>query len=331
VAALRKPSGPLHTDWQGSYFYVNPNTIGEPIQLRGLVDDGGRFQFSEFVEKGEQRNITGNFSGQFEAGRAKAQGVWNSPDGKRQLPFVLERVASHRERTAIRDFTIPLDGPDAYCPCIEPVKRDDSSCVCRAHAKAGYPVLEGAAGQALGALLEGRNLLDVEIAPGEDGEWPDAGESETHLSLALYSPPLLSLEHSGYYYAWGAAHGMHSLQGLNLLLDAAGKLRELELKDLVSGDEKCLGKINGVIKEALRKLEVPAVVEPDSWSADLTTLYDRPFLIRPGGLVFLFSPYDVAPYAAGILQAPVPFRAIAGCIPKDSPLAALPTAEKKGK
>ena len=124
---------PEDGDWQGSYFYQNPNTTGDPIQLSGMVDDEGGFQLSEFVEKDEKRNITGHFSGRFDADRAGASGTWNSADGKRRLPFRLKRVAGYQQRTAERDFRFPLEGgEEETCPCYEPVTSEEKACVCRA-------------------------------------------------------------------------------------------------------------------------------------------------------------------------------------------------------
>ncbi|MBF0256421.1 MAG: DUF3298 domain-containing protein [Gammaproteobacteria bacterium] len=314
--------------WQGSYFYLNPNTTGEPIQLQGMLDDEGRFQLSEFVEKGDKRSLSGHFSGSFDPMRTQASGIWSSADGKRRLSFSLTRIARYEQRTREQDFRFQLQSADDNCPCYEPVSQKPHACVCRARSQTRYPVLDGPEGGLLMQLLEQQKLLEpsIEASPGD--EYPDAGEAQSDVALALYAPPLLSLEVSDYAYNWGAAHGMSADSGLNLLLQGQGKARWLALPDLIRADDPCLGQINALLREELRKQEAPAVLEPDSWSADLSKLYERSFIIRPGGLVFIFPPYDVAPYAMGILKAVVPFRAIAGCIPATSPLAPLMAAAK---
>lgn len=310
------------TPWQGRYFYASPKSLGERIQLNGRVDDQGQFQFSEFVEKGEEKTITGNFSGTFSPDRQAMRGHWHSADGKRNMPFELRLVARYRQRNAARDIRAEKTD-DLPCPCPDPVKDEKDHCICRATASRIYPVLLGAESNALRGALEKQGLLDLTLG-GDEG---DQGESETDLTLAFHSDSLISLEINSYSYAWGAAHGMPGIAGLNLAGSPETGMRELKLKDLITTDKQCLGRINAAIMESLRKQEVPAMTEPQEWSIDLTRLYSRSFLVHPGALTFIFNPYEVGPYAIGIIKAAVPLHVYAECIPAKSPLAGFKPAD----
>jgi len=70
---------------KGTYFYEK---IGNPLYLKGRIDDTGNFKIEEFDEKGKH---TGTFIGKF-IKEDTLSGVWRDPDGKRELPFFIQLV-----------------------------------------------------------------------------------------------------------------------------------------------------------------------------------------------------------------------------------------------
>lgn len=308
--------------WQGSYFYVNSKAMGERVQLEGMMDNQGQFQLAEFIDQGGEKTITGDFSGTATRDRRGLQGTWRSADGKRGMPVELHMVAQFRQGSATKDISIEKQ-EDYPCTCPDPIKDEKGFCLCRATASATYPVFIGPESGAVRAILEQQGLLSLKLKGGEE----DQGEFETDIGVAFHSPSLISLEINSSMYAWGAAHGLQGISGLNLAGNPETGLREVKLKDLVSTKKTCLDRINATIMEALRRQEAPGVTEPQEWNLDLSRLYSRSFSIHPGALSFIFNPYEAGPYAIGILRAPVPYSTLTGCIPPASPLAAFTKAE----
>lgn len=302
--------------WQGSYFYVNPKAMGERILLDGSMDNQGQFQLSEFVEKDEEKSITGAFGGTANRDRSELRGTWRSADGTRSMPFELRLTARYRQHTATKDIRIEKQ-EDYPCSCPDPIKDEKGSCLCRATATATYPIFIGPESGAVRTILEQQGLLTLKLT----GDEEDQGEFESDIGIAFHSAGLISLEVNSYSFAWGAAHGLPGIAGLNLAANPGTGLREVKLKDLVSTKKACLDRINASILEALRQQQAPAATEPQEWNLDLSRLHSRDFSLHPGGLSFIFNPYEAGPYAIGILRAPVPYSAIADCIPPSSPLA----------
>jgi hypothetical protein len=75
--------------------YYEYKSIRKPIALWGGVDGEGTMTLDEGVRSNnlDEDEVTGRFEGKLETEGEQGvfySGVWTSPDGKRQLPFVLE-------------------------------------------------------------------------------------------------------------------------------------------------------------------------------------------------------------------------------------------------
>lgn len=80
-------------DIMGSYFYKN---IGTDIQVRGKIDNHGKFQLNEYDFKSNQ---TGMFNGTL-VNESKIEGVWSKPNGDKSMPFTL--IQSNSEYESIK-------------------------------------------------------------------------------------------------------------------------------------------------------------------------------------------------------------------------------------
>ncbi|MFQ3574598.1 MAG: RsiV family protein [Thermodesulfovibrionales bacterium] len=254
-----------------------------------------------------------------------ASGTWSSADDRRHLPFKLKRVAVYHSYEQYEDLS------DMSCEDLDPHRPKDSPCNFCSVRSVSYPLLDSPHGKALVNLLFQRIgktdlAIEMETTSGKPSIKNGASSNtckdiyefeQDEIIISLYAPPLISLKIENYSNVYLAAHPNSSHYGFNVLLVGRDKVRKVELKDLIRATPDCLHRINDIIKEDLRKQEVSAVIDPDSLDKEkLKSLYTRSFILRPDRLIFMFPTYDIASYADGNIQAEVPFRSIADCIPR---------------
>jgi hypothetical protein len=76
-------------DLKGYYSY---RAVGKPINLDGHIEKGAQFIIKESIDK----KITGEFRGKFTSIFDAIEGQWSSPDGKKQMPFKLKKIAEFK-------------------------------------------------------------------------------------------------------------------------------------------------------------------------------------------------------------------------------------------
>lgn len=113
--------------------------------------------------------------------------------------------------------------------------------------------------------------------------------------VTLLTPKVLVIQAYNYQYYYGQAHGMNTMRYLNYslvdhkLLDFSNMFK--------SGNEKAiLDLIN-----ASAKAHYP---EEGALSPDPIAYFDE-FQITEDDVVFIYQPYDVAPYSTGVVRVPV--------------------------
>ena len=109
-------------------------------------------------------------------------------------------------------------------------------------------------------------------------------------------------------YSWGAAHGYHYPVTLNFDLKAG---RELRLARLFKPGSDYLRGIAKLCAEDLVRQREAGHIHGGGYSRpeDLKPTADnfKSWVVTPGGLVFIFEEYRVAPYASGEPKVLVPF------------------------
>ena len=76
-------------DIKGYYSY---RAVGKTINLDGHIEKGAQFIIKESIDK----KITGEFRGKFTSIFDALEGQWSSPDGKKQMPFKLKKIAEFK-------------------------------------------------------------------------------------------------------------------------------------------------------------------------------------------------------------------------------------------
>lgn len=306
--------------WNGQYFYVKKDNFNTPINL-DIEMQSLNLKLSEFIEQGENKIVTGYFNGAFDdLNMQTATGEWKSTNNKLKLPFNLTQIAQYHQRKNTRDFNYKYN-VDESCPCHDPIMDKNNFCTCRAIATVTYPVFNSFSSELLTNILDNNKLLDTNITVDQEStengnEYPNAGESSTNITVAFYAMPLISLKIDSYIYNWGAAHPMNFNNGINLHVNDNGKVTELKLKDLMITNKKCLNKLDKAIIADLSRQQA-------SFIDEASDVHSKSFIIHPGGLEFLFSPYEVGSYAEGNFEAKVPWSKIQTCIPETSLLTKL--------
>jgi len=150
-------------------------------------------------------------------------------------------------------------------------------------------------------------------------EMPDiSGDHYRHSDTALFAmtPETLTLAHEVSSYG-GGAHGSDEIMYENFLRSNATPLT-LERLFKPNSDKKLLA-----VAEHYYRLtyNIPdhANMQYDDWFNPSFTLADN-FAITPNGLLFLYNPYEIKPYADGMTRFMLPYSAIESLIDPQGPL-----------
>ncbi|NLP51211.1 WG repeat-containing protein [Bacillus sp. RO1] len=127
-------------------------------------------------------------------------------------------------------------------------------------------------------------------------------------SVQFYKKNLLILELNGYNYPFGAAHGMPT-QIMVPIDISTGKI--YELKDLFKSNSDYIKVLSDLVAEQIQ--ENPDNYFPDSFKGIQP---DQPFYVSSDALFLYFTPYEIAPYAAGFPTFEIPFKQINNIIDK---------------
>jgi hypothetical protein len=126
--------------------------------------------------------------------------------------------------------------------------------------------------------------------------------------VEFFKKELLVLKLSGYLYPIGAAHGMPSLVYPHInLVDGTF----YELKDLFKKDSPYVQILSDIIDEKIKTDETYSYVFPDAFKGIKP---DQPFYVSDKALYIYFTPYEIAPFAAGFPTFEIPYYKIMNLI-----------------
>lgn len=129
--------------------------------------------------------------------------------------------------------------------------------------------------------------------------------------VQFFKKNLLILDMTGYYYPFGAAHGMPYKKTPNIDL-ITGKF--YTLGDLFMGGVYWVGELNKIINEMIKNDSQYSYIFNDSFKGIKP---NQDFYIDENNLYIYFPPYEIAPYAAGFVTFKIPFTEIEGMINKE--------------
>jgi hypothetical protein len=167
-----------------------------------------------------------------------------------------------------------------------------------------YPQLKGVAQQAkINDLLKELSGIK-EIPPHTQLESNYMGDFE----VPFFQKQLLVLLIEGYDFPFGAAHGMPVRKYVHIDLKTGDIY---QLKDLFIPESPFVSLISDIIGEQIKDTEKYSYLFPDAYKGIEP---DQPFFISDEGLNIFFTPYEIAPYAAGFPTFAIPFEQLNGII-----------------
>ncbi|WP_158598371.1 WG repeat-containing protein [Falsibacillus albus] len=131
---------------------------------------------------------------------------------------------------------------------------------------------------------------------------------EGDFSVRFIKKELLVLELNGYEYYFGAAHGMPIKDNIHIDLQTGERYA---LKDLFKMDADHLKVLTEIITRQIRHDPQYDYVFPESFKG---VTNEQPFYVDDNNLYLYFTPYDIAPYAAGFPTFKISFTEIDGVI-----------------
>ncbi len=123
-------------------------------------------------------------------------------------------------------------------------------------------------------------------------------------SVAFFQNDLVVLQLTGYDYPFGAAHGMPFQEYVHVDL-VKGKI--YELRDLFKPNSNYVKVLSDIIGQQIKNDPQYSYVFPDSYTGIKP---DQPFYVTKDALMIYFTPYEIAPYAAGFPTFRIPYGQI---------------------
>jgi hypothetical protein len=170
-----------------------------------------------------------------------------------------------------------------------------------------YPQIQGISNRRIQQSVNNKlkQLSNVKHVPSD----VQLGSSYTgDFSVEFFKKNLLVLELDSYDFPFGAAHGMPFRVYPHIDL-VSGSF--YELKDLFKKDGNYVQVLSEIIGQQIKTDPQYDYVFPDSYKGIKP---DQPFYIDENNLYIYFTPYDIAPYAAGFPTFKIPFEQIMSII-----------------
>ncbi|MDF2591252.1 MAG: repeat-containing protein [Clostridia bacterium] len=127
-------------------------------------------------------------------------------------------------------------------------------------------------------------------------------------SIEFFKKYLLGLELDSYQYYFGAAHGMPTQIHPNINL-ISGQF--YQLKDLFMADSSYIKVLSDIIAEQIKNDPQYNYIFLDEYKG---IAENQPFYVKEDALYIYFSPYEIAPYAAGFPTFRIPYTEIMSII-----------------
>jgi len=277
----------------GSYYYEH---VGQPLKLKGRLDDAGKLTLRE---QDERQRVTGTFTGEFVDGGLQFSGLWSSADGRRQLKCQLRQVAEF-------DLLRLRHGDRVEASCRVPQLMGDADGLRQVNLG-----LRRAAYKSTLEFVDSARPLFRELP----AHAPHRYERRLHHSITYYSPTFLSVLVADWQYT-GGAHGNVEFRSRNLSI-RDGRLVAVSWQDLFRSPEDAERRISDFCLADLKRQQAEWVVDGSIQQFDRGSLV---LTASPRGLQAIFAPYAVGPYSSGVHEVLIPYRALRPVLRPEGPL-----------
>lgn len=127
-------------------------------------------------------------------------------------------------------------------------------------------------------------------------------------SITYYDDYIITMQKDLYTYSAGAAHGLHGLGNYTIDRKSKDVISEGDL--FIDGYGPELNKVlqRALIKSLGRKTAQEVEKEDGIYVADLTS--NDNFRLDAKGMTYTYNPYEIAPYAMGIIEVFVPYEEV---------------------
>ncbi len=180
-----------------------------------------------------------------------------------------------------------------------------------------YPVLSGMsdpkAQEMLNELL-GSETSDTSAASIKPEDSLDY-QYDSDFSVGFQKKDLLALKKTGYYYPKGAAHGMPSQEYIHIDLKSGSVY---QLKDLFKRGSNYTKVLSGIVGKQMKDKMASDPENNLYWTEYFKGIAkDQLFYVTGDSLVLYFTPYEIAPYAAGFPEFSVKFDEMVNILDKE--------------
>ncbi|NLZ49029.1 MAG: DUF3298 domain-containing protein [Clostridiales bacterium] len=155
--------------------------------------------------------------------------------------------------------------------------------------------------------MEAGSIVDLEITEDDVLEYNYNGDFQ----IEYFNKNLLVLDMTGYYYPFGAAHGMPYKRTPNINLETGEFYR---LSDLFMGGVNWTGELNKIIENMIITDPQYDILFEGAFKG---IEENQDFYVDQNNLYIYFPPYEIAPYVAGFVTFKIPFTEIEGIINKE--------------
>lgn len=172
-----------------------------------------------------------------------------------------------------------------------------------------YPVIGGMKDEAVQQKINDILTHKVTAPSNTDGT-----NSTYDFVVETKQKDLLVVQINGYFYTYGAAHGMPDLAYKHINLQTGALY---QLKDLFKANSNYIDKINQQVKEQMKTKGESLGVFPEALETFQGISENQGFYIKDNMLHIYFAPYEVGPYAAGFITFPIPLDQLKDVVDTD--------------
>ena len=291
----------------GTVRYDASGSDGLSLQITPKPRAGFEWQETLYSRDGDAKH-TGTFSGSLSADGKQARGTWRTPDGKKKLPFVLDRVATLPEIKS-PDVDVSVRYPQFDAPHFGKLN-ERLAAEARRNLRADNEWV-------LGVRKEIQAVREPP-ATAEDLARISRGKS---CDIEFARPQLVSLLCREFEYA-GGAHPNTEFSTQNYAVAPDGAPRPIVLWDILQQTSAAVDQVSKLLIDDLKRQKASFVRDGSikDFRKELTQ-GQFPYVVVPAGLAFEFAPYAVGPYSEGAFRVVLTNRQLAPFFRRDGPLA----------
>ena len=284
----------------GTVIYDNTGAAGLSLDITAGKPGGFPWKETLYSRETGQSTTTGVFNGTLSEDARTVQGTWTSADGKKTLPYQLTRTARMLEiksNEVDAKVTYPEIEDSRYSQ-LNKLFADEA----RQHADANIGWVKEAQKELQGAEVSKETLNAV-------SRWQLA-------KLESIKDGLVSLSYSNSEYE-GGAHPNTIISGINYQVTGDGTPKRLGLWDVLNKSDANIKALSDILMKDLKRQNAAYI--KDGSVKDFTNALKTDglaFVILPAGIAFIFSQYEVGPYAEADFRVVVPYSKLAGAVNK---------------